>query len=137
MQGPTFVLPAKQRGISLSGLIFVLAVLGVIAVFAMKVFPTYLEYKASKDAIAAAKATSGSDREMRQAFDKNADINRIEAIAGSDLIISKESGETELSFAYQKKVPLFANVSLLIDYAATTARGGVAPTPAGSAAAVK
>jgi Domain of unknown function (DUF4845) len=135
MQRPTFVFPASQRGISLTGLIFVLAILGVIAVFAMKVFPTYLEYKSSKDAIAAAKATSGNDREMRNSFDKNADINAIKSISGSDLVISKETGETELSFAYEKKVPLFANVSLVIDYAATTARGGVAPTSA--AAAVK
>ena len=135
MQRSTFVFPASQRGISLTGLIFVLAILGVVAVFAMKVFPTFLEYKASKDAIAAAKATGGTDREMRQAFDKNADINRIEAISGSDLVISKDTGETELSFAYQKKVPLFANVSLMIDYAATTAKSGLAPTPA--AAAVK
>ncbi|MDB5962984.1 MAG: hypothetical protein JWP59_4278 [Massilia sp.] len=127
MQASTFVTPARQRGISLTGLIFVLAVIGFIAVFAMKVFPTYLEYKASKDAIIAAKASRGSDMEMRQGFDKNADINRIEAITGKDLIITKDSGETELSFAYQKKIPIVANVSLLIDYAATTARGGVVP----------
>ncbi|HEU5437509.1 MAG TPA: DUF4845 domain-containing protein [Telluria sp.] len=133
MHQSTFVGPARQRGISLTGLIFVLAVLGVIAVFAMKVFPTYLEYKSSKDAIKAAKATGASDVEMRQAFDKNADINRIEAIAGRDLIITKDNGETELSFAYEKRIPIFANVSLLIDYAATTARDGVippAPAPA-------
>jgi type II secretory pathway pseudopilin PulG len=127
MQASTFVTPAKQRGISLTGLIFVLAVIGFIAVFAMKVFPTYLEYKASKDAIKAAKASGSTDLEMRQGFDKNADINRIEAITGKDLIISKDSGETELSFAYQKKIPIVANVSLLIDYAATTARSGVVP----------
>ena len=127
MQQSNFVQPGAQRGVSLTGLIFVLAVIGFIAVFAMKVFPTYLEYKASKDAIKAAKASNGSDLEMRQGFDKNADINRIEAITGKDLIISKDSGETELSFAYQKKIPIVANVSLLIDYAATTARDGVMP----------
>ena len=127
MQQSNFVKPASQRGVSLTGLIFVLAVIGFIAVFGMKVFPTYLEYKASKDAIKAAKASNGSDVEMRQGFDKNADINRIEAITGKDLIISKDSGETELSFSYQKKIPIVANVSLLIDYAATTARDGVMP----------
>ena len=121
----------SQRGVSLTGLIVVLAVIGVVAVFGMKVFPTYLEYKASKDAIKAAKASNASDMEMRQGFDKNADINRIEAITGKDLIISKDTGETELSFAYQKKIPIVANVSLLIDYAATTARdGNMPPAPA-------
>ena len=122
MQVSNFVFPKSQRGISLTGLIFVLAVLGVVGVFAMKVFPTYLEYKSSKDAIALAKATNGTPMEMRQSFNKSADINSIESISGKDLVISKESGDTELSFAYQKKIPMFANVSLLIDYEASTAR---------------
>jgi Tfp pilus assembly protein PilE len=135
MRASTCRFPASQRGISLTGLIFVLAVMGVIAVFAMKVFPTYLEYKSSKDAIVAAKASNGSDMEMRQSFDKNADINRIEAITGKDLVISKESGEKELSFAYQRKIPLFGNVSLLIDYAASTAKDGAQPASTAAAAA--
>jgi hypothetical protein len=115
----------KQQGVSLTGLIFVLAVLGVIAVFAMKVFPTFLEYRAIKNGIAAAKASGGTPQEMRTTFNKNADINSVDAIAGKDLVISKESGETELSFAYEKRIPLAGNVSLVIDYAGTTARNGV------------
>jgi hypothetical protein len=125
MQKSTFVVPARQRGISLFGLIFVLAVLGVVGVFGMKVFPTFLEWRSCKEAIASAKATHGTDIEMRQAFDKNADINRIEAISGKDVLITKDTGEPELSFAYQKKVPMFANVSLLIDYEGTTARSAL------------
>ena len=123
-----------QRGISLTGLIFVLAIVGFIGVTASKVFPAVLEYKSSSDAIKAAKATGGTVIEMRQAFDRAADINRIDSITGKDLIISKETGDTEVSFAYQKKIPLFANASLLLDFAATTAKSGVMPaTEAASA----
>ena len=107
-----------------------LAVLGVVGVFAMKVFPTFLEYRAIKNGIAAAKATSGTVREMQQTFDKNADINTVDAIAGKDLVFAKDNGETEISFAYQKRIPIAGNVSLLIDYAGTTAKNGVvAPKP--------
>ena len=120
-----------QRGISLSGLIVVLAGLGVIAIFAMKVFPTFLEYRAIKNSIVAAKATGGTVREIQASFDKNADINTITAIKGTDLIISKDTGETEISFAYEKRIPLAGNVSLVIDYAGTTdKRGVVAEKPA-------
>jgi len=116
-----------QRGISLTGLIFVLAVLGMVAVFGMKLVPTYVEFSSIKDAIKSAKATNGSIREMQISFDKSADINDIESIKGSDLIISKESGETEISFAYEKRIPLVANVSVVIDYAGTTDKRGVVP----------
>lgn len=116
-----------QRGVSLSGLIVVLAGIGVIAIFAMKVFPTFLEYRAIKNSIVAAKATNGTVRDIQSSFDKNADINTITAIKGTDLIISKETGQTEISFAYEKRIPLAGNVSLVIDYAGTTDPRGIVP----------
>jgi Tfp pilus assembly protein FimT len=134
MHGSKQYFPNAERGISLSGLIFVLAILGVLAVFAMKVFPTFLEYRASKDAIASAKATGGTVMEMKQTFMKNADINRIDAISAKDLVFTKDNGETDISFAYQKTIPLAGNLSLLIDYAGTTAKNGVVAPKADTAA---
>jgi hypothetical protein len=124
MQGKN-VSTAAQRGISLSGLIFVLAVLGVIAVFAMKVLPTYSEYRSVQGAIVKAKSEGGSVAEMQRTFDKNAEINSISAINGHDLVITKDNGETEISFAYEKRIPLAGNVSLVINYAGTTDKSGV------------
>jgi hypothetical protein len=119
-----------QQGVSLTGLIFVMAVLGVVAVFGMKVFPTFMEYRAIKDGIAAAKATNGSPQQMRESFNKSADINGVDSISGKDLDISKDGGDSEISFAYEKRIPIAGNVSLVIDYAGTTARNGVAaPKP--------
>ncbi|MGI4717371.1 MAG: DUF4845 domain-containing protein [Janthinobacterium lividum] len=116
--------PGREAGISLTGLIFVLAVLGVAAVFAMKLIPTYTEYSAIKDAIVRAKETGGTVREMQVAFDKNAGINNVTAIDGRDLVITRDSGTPEISFAYEKRVPLMGNVSLVIDYAGTTDPSG-------------
>jgi type II secretory pathway pseudopilin PulG len=125
MQGSKQVFPNAQRGVSLSGLIVVLAIVGVVAVFAMKVLPTFIEYRAVKDAIVQAKMSGGTVREMQISFNKNADINRIDAIEGKDLVVTKDAGVTEVSFAYQKRIPLATNISLLIDYAGTTAPDGV------------
>lgn len=116
--------PGREAGISLTGLIFVLAVLGVAAVFAMKLVPTYTEYSAIKDAIARVKEAGGTVREMQVAFDKNAGINNVTAIDGSDLVITRDNGTPEISFAYEKRVPLMGNVSLVIDYAGTTDPSG-------------
>ena len=120
----------QQRGVSLSGLIFLLAILSVLGLFAAKVFPTVLEYRAIKSSIVAAKATNGTPAEMRNAFDKNAEINTIKAISSQDLIISKDTGETEISFAYESRIPLFNNVSLVIDYSGTTDKSGIVPAKA-------
>lgn len=113
----------REAGVSLTGLIFVLAVLGVAVVFALKLVPTYLEYSAVKDAMARAKEAGGTPREMQVAFDKSAGVNDVTAIRGRDLVITRDGGDTQISFAYEKRVPLMGNVSLVIDYAGSTEPG--------------
>ena len=122
----SYVFDKQQRGISLVGLIVVLAIMGFVAIVAMKTVPAFAEYSAAKDAINLAKAAGGSPREMQVAFDKNAGVNDIDAITGRDLVISKDTGATEISFEYEKRIPLFANVSLLFDFAGTTDKSGAA-----------
>lgn len=120
----------KQQGISLVGLIFVAAVLGVVGVFGAQIVPSYMEYKAIKNSIAFAKASGGSVQDMRLAFDKNADVGYIKSIAGRDLMFSRDNGNIEISFAYERKFPIVMNATLLIDYSGTTDPSGVVPEPA-------
>ena len=134
MQGSKQYFLNGQRGVSLSGLIFVLAVIGVVAVFAMKVFPTFVEFRAIKGGIAAAKATRGTVAEMKDTFNKNAEINTVDAISSKDLVFNNDNGEIDISFAYQKLIPIAGNVSLLIDYSGTTAKNGVVAMNAAPAA---
>jgi Tfp pilus assembly protein FimT len=110
----------RQQGLSLMALIFVLALLVVAALFAMKVIPSYLEFRAAKtaiDAIAREKqgATAG---DIRRAFENRSAIDDINTVKPTDLEISKEGNAIVISFAYRKEVPLFSNVGLYIDYAA-------------------
>lgn len=116
-----------ESGVSLSGLIVVLIVLGALALVVIKVTPAFFEYRAVKNSIVKAKAEAGSGnvREIQRAFDRNAGINDVTAIAGRDLVITRDGGETQISFAYEKRVPLAGNVSLLFDFAGTTDPSGV------------
>lgn len=124
-----------ESGVSLSGLIVVLIVLGALALVAIKVIPAFIEYKAVKNSIVKAKAEAGTGtvREIRQAFDKNAGVNDVSAISGRDLVITRDGGNTEISFSYEKKVPLAGNVSLLLDFDGTTDPSGVVAAKADTA----
>jgi len=115
-----------ESGVSLSGLIVVLVVLGALALVAVKVTPSFLEYRAVKGAIVKAKADAGSGtvREIQQAFDKNAGVNDVSSISGRDLVITRDSGTTEISFAYEKKVPLTDSISLTFNFDGTTDPSG-------------
>jgi type II secretory pathway pseudopilin PulG len=118
----------RQQGISLVGLIVLLAVLGFVLVLGLKIVPTYTEYRAIQNAIVTAKnAGNGSVLAIQQSFDASATAGYISSINSRDLIIDKTNGETEISFAYEKKIPLVGPASLLLEYEGTTAKGGARP----------
>jgi hypothetical protein len=111
----------KQRGVSLFGLIFILAVLGGLGLLGMQIVPTVTEYSSIKNAIKIAKSNGTSEREIRQSFDKQANVAYVSAISGKDLDITKHGNEFEISFEYQKKIPLVGPASLLLEYSGSTA----------------
>jgi type II secretory pathway pseudopilin PulG len=116
----------RQQGISLVGLIIVLAILGGIAVLGMKVVPTVVEFMGIKKAIVAAKAAGNTPREIQDSFDKQADVGYLESVKGKDLVIVKRDTGYEVSFSYDKKIPLFGPASLLLEYEGTTEKNGIA-----------
>jgi hypothetical protein len=111
----------QQRGISIAGLIMILALLGLVAVLVAKVVPTFVEYRSITRAIVSAKAAGTTVREIQAAFDKQRDVSYIDSISSKDLEITKDGNEIEVSFEYQKKIPLFGPASLLMEYSGTTA----------------
>ncbi|MFC5475166.1 DUF4845 domain-containing protein [Paraherbaspirillum soli] len=112
----------KQQGITLFGLIVWLAILGGIGVMGAKVVPTAVEFFSIKKAIASVRTAGGTVQEIQTAFDRQAEVGYIDAIQGKDLEITKDGNDIQISFAYQKKIPMVGPVSLLIDYAGTTAK---------------
>ena len=112
----------RQRGLSLGGLFVGLLVLIVLALLGMKLIPAYMEYGTAKNAIQAIarERTGATPVEIRRAFDSRAAIDDITAVKASDLDITKEGGEVVISFAYRKEVPLFMNVGVYMDFAASS-----------------
>jgi hypothetical protein len=112
----------SQRGVSLGGLLVILFVVVIVAIMGLKLVPSYMEYfkiKGGVEAIAREKQTA-TVTEIRKSFDARAIIDDIEAIKGSDLEITKQGSEVVISFAYRKEVPLFANLGVFIDFAASS-----------------
>jgi len=117
----------NQRGISLTSLIVSLGLILMVGMFAMKVFPYVLEYRAAKNAIQSVKNSTGTPIEQKHVFDKAADINSISSISSKDVHVYKVNGQTEVSFDYETKIPLFTNVALLVRWKATTDPTGTMP----------
>jgi hypothetical protein len=112
----------KQLGVSLGALMVVAFILILLALLAMKIAPSYLEFFTIKKAVAAlsAERRTASPNEIRKAFDQRAQVDDIATIKGSDLEITKEGADIVINAAYRKEIPLFSNVGLYINFAASS-----------------
>jgi Tfp pilus assembly major pilin PilA len=108
-----------QRGLSLIGFLFVLIILALCAVLAMKIVPTVTEYAAIKKAVTTAASSGTSVRDIQISFDKQREVNYIESVSGQDLEITKTANGFEVSVAYEKRIPLVGPASLVINYVAS------------------
>ena len=112
----------KQRGISLSGTIFWLAILGFLAVMAAKLLPSYLEYFAVKKMLASMvqEGLPPNVRDIRAAYDRRNAIEDVKSVEGKDLEISKSGSDVVVSATWSVKVPMVGNLSACLDFFATT-----------------
>jgi len=109
-----------QRGLSIMGLLTVLVVIIVVALFAMKIVPSFLEFRTAKSAIEIIARSAQSPADVRRAWDARSAIDDINSIKASDLEISRDGNQVVIAFGYRKEVRLFGPVGLYIDYAANS-----------------
>jgi hypothetical protein len=108
----------SQRGITLFGLMFWALLIGFGAYLVVRVFPTvneYLTVKRTVDTIA--RAQPATVAEVRQSFDRQKDLEySISAISGKDLSVTKENDRVVIGFSYDKLIPIYGPVFILIRY---------------------
>ncbi|MBI1174780.1 MAG: DUF4845 domain-containing protein [Sideroxydans sp.] len=110
----------QQHGLTMSGFLVTAIILIFAAVFAMKLIPAYMqdgEIKHVFEAVAQDPAMQGASiREIQLAYAKRASVQGIDAVKLDDVDIAKDSGGISLSASYQVKIPLVANISLVLDF---------------------
>ena len=111
---------SRQRGITVVGLVTLVILIGFTAIVALRVVPTFVEYRATLAAVKRAQASANTVIEIQKAFDRSAAIDDITAVSGKDLDITKVNDNIVVSFAYTKKITVFGPVSLTIDYAGSS-----------------
>lgn len=112
----------RQRGVSISSLLLWGVAFALCAALVTKLLPVVIEYYTTlKDVKAVAASSRGlTVAEIRKAYGKYAEIDRLTMVTPTDLDISKDGDEIVVAFAYEARVPLFTNVSLLIDFHASS-----------------
>ena len=112
----------SQKGITLMGLLVAGIVVVFVAIGGLKVAPAYIEYFKVRKAVTAIAAGNAGQTvaDVRRSFDLRAAVDDIDVITGKDLEISKDGNELVVAANYTKTIPLFGNISLLINFAASS-----------------
>ena len=108
----------RQRGVTLIGLLFWGILVAMVALVVIRVLPTLNEFTTVQRAVKKlAQESPGTVPEIRAAFERQKNIEySITSISGQDLQITKENDKIVIRFAYDKEIPLFEPVFLLIKY---------------------
>ena len=117
----------SQSGLSLVGVMLVGSMAAAVVLLGLRLVPVVSEYFGIKRALAsvagAANPQTATVPELRNAFAKRAIVDDISSITASDVDITKENGRIVMSVDYSRKVPLFTNVSLMIEFSASSPDG--------------
>jgi len=111
----------RARGFSLGSLLVVVIIVVAVAVPALKVIPSLIEYFSIKRAVNYAKGTGTKRSDVAASFDKQAAIDRISSLKGEDLDIEEdETGRIRaVGFEYRTEVQIYGPLSFLITYSGT------------------
>ena len=110
----------RQQGMTMIGILCIVAMMGAIAYAGMRLAPVYLNYlkvARAMDATAGdAKSDSADPAALRASLGKHWEIDMIEKPEAKEIEIVKDEGEVTMHIAYDDLVPYVGNVSLSVHF---------------------
>ena len=114
----------KQRGVSMFGFLLIAILVIMFAMLAMKLIPAYVEFFSVKKILNAmgqdSETKSMSNAEIRNSFARRADTGYVTVVKPADLDIDRSGGKVVISTEYEYRTPLIANISLIVDFKASS-----------------
>lgn len=113
----------SQSGVSKIGLLLVAVFLGFFFIFGLKVGPIYVDNNLivglCQDLIDNGEANNMSVGDVRNRVSSALRINNITDFDLSSILMRKASDEAIITVAYEKRVPLFANLDIVVVFDST------------------
>ena len=111
---------SRQRGISSSGVLLIAVLLGLFFTVGLKVGPLYVDHNLiaglCQDLIDNGEANSMTVTEVRDRIFNSLRINNVSDFDLNSIRLRKENGEATITVAYEKRVPLIANLDILATF---------------------
>ena len=113
-------MPKQQRGISFGGFLITAFLLVIVGISMLRLIPPYIQNArinaVFSEIVRDPAMEKASPREIKDAFNRRATIDDITSIAAEDIEMASDGSRLVLSATYSVKVPLFGNVSVILDF---------------------
>ncbi len=110
----------KQKGLTLLGGIFALALLSLLSLAIIRLFPIYLEYFSVKSSLAALASQPRlhqmNNIEIRDILLRQLDINEVEHIFKEDIEIARTRQTSIVAIDYEVRTPFLGNIDLIAHF---------------------
>jgi hypothetical protein len=112
-----------QHGMTFIGLLFILAMAGVIVYAGIRLAPLYLNYmkvaRTMESVAAEVKGDNPDPAAIRNLIDRHFNIEDPTGVTVKDIEITRDEGGVQMHVAYDDAVPYVANVSLSVHFEKT------------------
>lgn len=110
----------RQRGLGLWGWMFILAVIGFVALITLKLIPIYLAELSIQRVVKSTAEDPGNGAlplpELRKNMRTRWDVEGINTLAIEDVKLVKTPGGRALAYDYEARTELFYNISLVVHF---------------------
>ena len=110
----------RQRGMTVIGMLCIVAMAGVLVYAGIRLVPVYLNYmklaRTMESAATEFKGESAGLDGVRKSLDRHWAIEDITAVDQKDIEITKDNGGLQMHVAYDDTVPYIANISLSVHF---------------------
>jgi len=120
MKGEHMMNSSKQKGFTLVGLILVFALIGIITLSVLKIFPIYMEHLAVQTSIEAIetypeikKMTVG---QIRGLLEKKLDMNQVTSINAKDAKINRSISDITMKVEYEVRKDYIGNIDIVLSF---------------------
>lgn len=115
---------AGQRGVSITGFLFVLVVILVVALLAFRMIPAYIEYFTVQKALESAmrEVRDPTTANIRRFVENKISADYVDSVTAKDVEVTRNGNTITASASWEKKLPLVHNVSLLMEFNAEASR---------------
>ena len=117
----------RQTGVTAIGWVFLLTPMAIVLYAGIRLTPVYLNYMKVVKAMTQAandNRNAADAQPIRTAIDRHFDIEVVEFPTIKDITIKRDGGGWLIEAAYEDEVPLFANVSLHVNFDKKVRTGG-------------